>query len=341
MVEDTRDDHRFSEATKEAPLVAILGPTASGKSALGVRLAQQFGGEVIACDSTQVYRGFDIGTAKPTMKERGGIPHHMLDIADPSETFTAGEYRRRAVEALAEMKQRGRLPILTVGTGLYLRALLEGLADAPARSEELRLRLEHKAAAHGSAYLHKLLQRIDVDAAERISPNDRQKLIRALEVCLLTGKRLTEVHRSGRQSLKGYTVIKLGLNPPRAELYARIEQRVHGMMARGWRDEAASLMENEGDRLSKPFEFIGYRNLCVHVEIGIALPATIEAISQATRRYAKRQMTWFRKESDVCWFEGFGDDEEIVSRIVAHLQDRLGTRPEKSDGQEKKESAAI
>ncbi len=170
------------------PLVAIVGPTASGKTPLAVSLARRFGGEVLACDSTQVYRGFDIGTAKPTLEERGGVPHHLLDLVDPSFPFTAGEYRARALAVLEDLRVRGRLPILTVGTGLYLRALLEGLADAPARSEELRARLEAGANAHSLQYLHRVLRRLDPEAAVRIGSRDRPKMIRAIEVCLLTGR---------------------------------------------------------------------------------------------------------------------------------------------------------
>src|SRR5450631_2585803 len=198
------------------PLVAIVGPTATGKSTLGVRLAQKFGGEVLACDSTQVYRGFDIGTGKPTLDERGGIPHHLMDLVEPDFHFTAGEYRSRAIAALQDLRQRVRLPIFTVGTGLYLRALLEGLADAPARSEKLRVRLEARADVKNLQYLHRILQKLDPEAAARIGLRDRPKLIRAIEVCLLTGRSITEVHQAGREKLEGYTPIKIGLNPPRA-----------------------------------------------------------------------------------------------------------------------------
>jgi tRNA dimethylallyltransferase len=210
------------------PLVAIMGPTASGKSALAIALAEKLGGEVIACDSTQVYRGFDIGTAKPFAAERRGIPHHMVDVVSPSEVFTAGDYRNRAAEVLAELQSRRRLPVFTVGTGLYFRALMEGLADAPPRSDSLRARLNAMQARRGAASLHRLLRRLDPSAAARISSNDHQKLVRALEVCLLAGKPLSEVHRAGRRGLQGYTALKVGLNPPRQALYQRIERREIG-----------------------------------------------------------------------------------------------------------------
>jgi tRNA dimethylallyltransferase len=260
------------------PLIAILGPTASGKSALAVCLAEKFGGEVIACDSTQVYRGFDVGTAKPTPAERRGIPHNMLDIVSPSEIFTAGEYRNRALEVLADLRCRARLPILTVGTGLYFRALMEGLADAPKRS---------------------------------------------LEVCVLAGKSLTEVHKSGRSGLQGYTAFKIGLNPPRAALYARIEHRVHSMLDRGWIDEVAALVAAGTPATAKPFEFIGYRELRQHFGSAHPLADTIAAIAQATRRYAKRQLTWFRRESGVQWFGGFGDDPAVLLSVANYLEPRV------------------
>jgi tRNA dimethylallyltransferase len=305
------------------PLVAIVGPTASGKSSLGVWLARKFGGEVLACDSTQVYRGFDIGTAKPTAEEREGVPHHLLDLVDPAFPFTAGEYRLRAVAVLEELRQRSRLPILTVGTGLYLRALLEGLADAPARSEELRARLEARADAHSLQYLHRVLRRLDPEAAGRIGRRDRPKLIRAIEVCLLTGRPLTEIHQAGRARLEGYSPIKIGLQPPRAALYDRIERRVHTMLERGWLDEVAGLIRSGVPPTAKPFDFIGYSELRAHIEGTITFAAARKAISQATRHYAKRQLTWFRKEPLVHWLSGFGNDPAIAAAaehlVAGHL----------------------
>jgi tRNA dimethylallyltransferase len=295
------------------PLVAIIGPTASGKSSLAVALARKLGGEVLACDSTQVYRGFDIGTAKPTAEERGGVPHHLLDLVDPNFPFTAGEYRARAVAVLEDLRLRGRLPILTVGTGLYLRALLEGLSDAPARSEELRARLEAGADAHSLQYLHRVLRRLDPEAALRIGSRDRPKMIRAIEVCLLTGRPLSELHRAGRTPLEGYHPIKIGLQPPRAALYARIERRVHTMLERGWLDEVAALVSKGVPENSKPFDFIGYSELQAHLEGTVTRAAANKAIAQSTRRYAKRQLTWFRKEPLVHWLPGFGDDPAVVA----------------------------
>jgi tRNA dimethylallyltransferase len=338
------------DPTDSAPLIAILGPTASGKSALAVALAQKFSGEVLVCDSTQVYRGFDIGTAKPTDQERGGIAHHLLNLVEPSERFTAGDYRRRAIEVLAELARdkngrtgsgsgggtggekrgltpgptpgSGRLPIFTVGTGLYLRALLEGLADAPQRCEVVRARLNTAADRHDADYLHRMLGRLDPSAAKRISPRDRQKLIRALEVCLLTGKPLSDLHDEGREPLRGYTPLKIGLNPPRAELWRRIELRTHAMLERGWLTEVAALSANE---LPKPFEFLGYRQLRAHLQEGQPLAQAVEEIVFATRRYAKRQMTWFRREPNVHWISAAGDAHETLEAASALIEKYLAT----------------
>jgi tRNA dimethylallyltransferase len=311
------------------PLVAIVGPTASGKTALGVLLARKFGGEILACDSTQVYRGFDIGTSKPTMEERDGIPHHLLDLVGPAFPFTAGEYRVRAVAVLDELRQRARLPIFTVGTGLYLRALLEGLADAPARSQELRVRLEALAEKHTLQYLHRLLRRLDPEASLRIGSRDRPKMIRAIEVCLLTGRPQSEIHQAGRTRLEGYSPIKIGLQPPRAALYERIEQRERTMLKLGWLEEVAGLLRDGVPLNSKPFDFIGYRELRAHLEGTITLAAARKAIVQSTRHYAKRQLTWFRKEPLVHWLPGFGDDPAIAAQaeqlVVGGLRSRAAS----------------
>jgi tRNA dimethylallyltransferase len=303
-----------------APLIVILGPTASGKSALAVSLAERFGGEVLACDSTQVYRGFDIGTGKPTPEERRSVPHHLIDLVEPSAVFTAGEYRRHALAVLDDTRVRGRIPILTAGTGLYLRALLEGLADAPERSEALRSRLHASVARHGSGHLHRMLHRLDEVAATRISSNDGQKLIRALEICLLAGKSVTDVHRAGRAPLEGYAVLKLGLAPPRAALYECIGRRVRGMIERGWSNEVSALIESGTPFSAKPFEFIGYRELHDGQEQGSPSTKVIDAIAQATRRYAKRQLTWFRKEPGVSWLAGFGDDADVIAAACSVVE---------------------
>ena len=307
---------KIHEAT--LPLVAIVGPTASGKSSLAVWFAGNLAGEVIACDSTQLYRGFDIGTAKPSTTERRGIPHHLLDVLDPSEPATAGMYRNMAIAVLDNLRGRGRLPIFTVGTGLYLRALLEGLAEAPQASEELRKRLRECAAEHGEGYLHRLLKRLDAETANRIAPGDEQKLIRAIEICLLAQRPISEVHREGRTPLTGWRVLKIGLIPPRDALYARIHARVDTMLARGWLEEVRQLLEMLPGN-AKPFDFIGYAELRLHLRGEQTLEETRAAIAQATRRYAKRQLTWFRKEPGVHWLAGFGDAPEVRKEALAWL----------------------
>ena len=304
-----------------ARLVVILGPTASGKSALGIELAGRLGGEILVCDSTQVYRHFDIGTAKVPPAEQRGIPHHLADLVEPHEIFTAGEYRRRALDVLDDLHRRGRLPILTAGTGLYLRALLEGLADAPLRSEALRERLRGKAKLRGPEYLHRILARTDAEAARRIAPRDAQKIIRAIEIRMLAGKSVDEIHRRGRQRLEGYAITKIGLLPPRPALYARINARVEAMIAAGWPEEVRQLIAQGVPPDAKAFQFIGYAELRRHLAGDLDRGAAIAAIQQATRRFAKRQLTWFRKEPGVTWLAGFGDDLEIVAAALRIAQD--------------------
>ena len=315
-----------TSSTEATPLVAILGPTASGKSALAIQLAEKLGGEVIVCDSTQLYRRFDIGTAKLSPAEQRGIAHHLVDLLEPEQVFTAGDYRRRALEVLADLRTRGKLPVFTVGTGLYFRALVEGLADAPARSEELRARLRRRADAKSTHYLHGVLKRLDAEAAARISPRDTAKIIRAIEVSVLTGKPMTEVLRAGRTRLEGFVPIKIGLMPARAELYQRINQRVHAMLDAGWLKEVRSLLASGVPTTAKPFQFIGYGELRAHLEGVVPLSVAVKAIQQATRRYAKRQVTWFRRETSMEWFSGFGDQREIAMVALEYLTRHLGAR---------------
>jgi tRNA dimethylallyltransferase len=302
------------------PLVAVVGPTASGKSALGVWLAEKFGGEVLACDSTQLYRGFDIGTAKPSQPDRRGIPHHLIDALTPQQEATAGGYRQMALAVLEDLRQRGRLPILTVGTGLYLRALLEGLADVPQRSEELRERLRASAEEHEPGYLHRLLNRLDHETANKIAAQDEQKLIRAIEVCILARRPLSEVHRTGRKPLEGWRPLKIGLLPPREALYERIHARTNAMLANGWMEEVRILVASGLPERAKPFDFIGYRELR-EVLRGEKKPEEARAvIQQSTRQYAKRQLTWFRKDPTIHWLAGFGDDPQVQLKAIEILK---------------------
>jgi tRNA dimethylallyltransferase len=306
-----------------APLIVILGPTASGKSTLGVWLAERIGGEVVACDSTQLYKGFDIGTAKPSLAERRGVPHHLIDVLEPREPATAGGYREVAIATLDDLRRRGRVPILTVGTGLYLRALLEGLADVPQRSEELRDRLRISRDRHPAGYLHRVLRRLDPNAASKIAAADEQKLIRAIEVCLLTKRPLTQVYREGRAPLTGWRSIKIGLQPPREELYERIHARTDLMLVRGWLDEVRTLMNWGLTDHAKPFDFIGYRELRAVARGEMQLANAQAAIQQATRRYAKRQITWFRREANVQWLDGFGDSPKIQVAALDFVAESL------------------
>lgn len=305
------------------PLLVILGPTAAGKSALAIALASRWNGEIINCDSVQIYRGFDIGTGKVPPAERRGIPHHLLDVAEPTQTFTAGDYRREATRILDEVRGRGRLPIVVGGTGLYLRALLLGLSEGPARSERLRERLNRIVKRRERKFLHRMLMRLDPAAAARIHSHDIPKLIRALEVCLLAREPITKMHGRGRRGLEGFKILKLGLDPARAQLASRIAHRMEEMFRTGLLEEVRDMLSRPDTDLMKPLGAIGYRE-AMAVLTGVMTEAdAIRQAQTATRQYAKRQMTWFRRETDVEWFRGFGDDTLIERRISEWLQNRL------------------
>ena len=237
----------MNAAERAYPLVVLVGPTASGKTALALHLAEKFNGEIVSCDAVAVYRGLDVGSAKPTAEERARVPHHAIDILDANEASTAGDYARAARAALNEIKARGKLPIVTGGTGLYLRALLEGLAPAPPRDEELRERLRERAARRGSEYLHRLLMRMDPAAAEAIHPNDVPKMIRSIEVTMAARQPQSEQWRAGRDRLEGFRVLQMGLNPPRAALYGRINERAARMFDEGLLEETRAVRERFGD----------------------------------------------------------------------------------------------
>jgi len=300
-------------------LVVVLGPTGSGKTALSVVLAERFNGEIVNCDSIAMYREFEIGTAKPNASERKRVPHHLLDCVEPSAYMTAGEYARQAREVLSDIKSRGKLPIVVGGTGLYLRALLDGLFPGPQRSEELRERLRERAKQKGSSHLHRILNRLDPPAAKAIHANDVPKLIRAIEVCLASRQPMTEAWKQGRDPLQGFRILRLGLNPDRNALYARLNQRAQNMFDSGLIDEAKRLLEKYGPA-AIALDSLGYKQ-CVQLIHGeIDRSATLSAVQQAHRNYAKRQMTWFRREPEVHWLAGFGDDESIQGEAIVQIE---------------------
>jgi tRNA dimethylallyltransferase len=294
-------------------LVVVLGPTASGKTALSVTLAERFHGEVVNCDSVAMCREFEIGTAKPSADERARVPHRLLDFVDPTGYITAGEYARLARQTLAEIKARRNMPIVAGGTGLYLRALLDGLFPGPQRSEELRERLRQRVERNGADYLHRVLRRLDPAAAANIHANDIPKLIRAIEVCLASRRKMTELWKQGRDPLTGFRILRLGLNPHRDALYARINQRAAHMFESGLIEETRRLLEKYGDAAG-PLASHGYKQAVQLLRGEIDSKTAVQAAQQAHRNYAKRQMTWFRSEPEVVWLDGFGDDPAIQQR---------------------------
>jgi len=302
----------------EPLLLVLVGPTASGKTALSLSLAQKFKGEIISCDSVAVYRGMEIGTAKPSSSERARIPHHLIDIYSPEEHSTAGDYARRAREAIRSITARNRLPIVTGGTGLYLRALLEGLFAGPQRSEELRARLERSNARHREGWLHRVLKRLDSASAARIHANDVPKLIRAIEVSLSARKPMSEAWQEGREPLRGFRILRIGLDPPRQELYGRINERAARMFDNGLIEETQQLIATYGES-PRALDSLGYRQARAVLRGEMTREQAVAAAQQGHRNYAKRQLTWFRREPDVCWLTGFGDEPDIIARAAALL----------------------
>jgi len=309
-------------APPEPLLVVILGPTASGKTALSLALVQRFDGEIVNCDSVAMVREFEVGTAKPGAAERALVPHHLFDAVDPTQYMTAGEYARQARQVLQEIHWRRHLPIVVGGTGLYLRALLQGLFPGPQRSEELRERLRKSAASHGSDYLHRILQHLDLRAAEKVHANDVPKLIRAIEVCLASRQKMSELWQHGRDALRGFRILQLGLDPNRAALYERINQRARRMFETGLIEETQHLLQKYGPT-ARPLASLGYKQAVQLLRGELSREQAVQAAQQAHRNYAKRQMTWFRREPEVTWLRGFGDDVEIQSEASATVENSL------------------
>jgi tRNA dimethylallyltransferase len=317
------------KSDREPLVVVVLGPTASGKTTLALGIARHFRGEIINCDSVAMYREFDVGTAKPSAAERAEVPHHLLDCVDPLADVSAGEYARQARQILREIvlretalnedEQRRHLPIVSGGTGLYLRALIEGLFPGPQRSEELRTKLRARAEKCGNEHLHRILRRLDSSAASRIHAHDVPKMIRAIEVCLASRRPMTELWQQGREPLQGFRVLRLGLNPEREVLYARINQRAAKMFDEGLIAETERLLAKYGDE-ARPLASLGYKQAMQFLRGELDRESAIAAAQQAHRNYAKRQITWFRREPDVRWLAGFGDEPAIQVDAIAIVE---------------------
>ena len=293
-------------------LIAIVGPTGSGKSALALRLARERGGEIVSCDSLQVYRGLDVGSAKATREERAAVPHHLLDVVEPEEAFSAADYARQARAALSGIVARGRLPIVAGGTGLYLKALLQGLFEGPSRDEPLRRRLEAMAGRFGDARLHRLLARVDPEAASRLPARDRVRVVRALEVFWSTGRPLSVHHRGGSEPLRGFSPRLVGIAPDRRVLRQAIERRTREMFEGGLLEEVRGLLARGLSPDLRPLRSIGYRQAVAVVQQRMARPEAERDIVAATLRFAKRQMTWFRHQAEVTWcVDGEGAYERV------------------------------
>ena len=306
-------------------LLAIVGPTATGKSALGIGLAKRFNGEVVACDSTAVYRGFDIGTDKVSVEEQRGIPHHMVDVADPTEEYSAARYAREAAAVIRDITARGKLPILVGGTGLYYRALTRGFFPGPSRDTELRARLERIAAARGPERLHRLLARVDAASAERIQARDLKRLVRALEVYFLTGRPLTEHFADTRSPIPEYDVVTFALQIPAEATAERVATRVDAQFARGILNEVRALLAAGVPSTAHPFTGLVYRQALEHLGGVRDDAATRELIVRENRKYSRRQLIWFRKEPNLQWIHAAGERDETlheVARALAALESR-------------------
>ncbi len=308
--------------TNEYPCIVILGPTASGKSRLGMELALRFQGEIVSCDAFQVYRHMDIGTAKATPAEQRLIRHHMLDLRNPGEDFAAGDYHRIAGEALGGIRSRGNLPFIVGGAGFYLKSLIEGLFKGPERSEELRARMRKIISRKSSETLHRALRRVDPQAADRIAEADSERIIRAYEVYLESGKTMSWWQQQPRDALKGYRWLKLGIHIPRQRLYEKINRRVDEMFQNGLTEEVDRLLKLF-PRDSQAFKAIGYRQTAEYLEGKTSLAQAIEATQMESRRYAKRQLTWFGSDRQIHWIDGCLDLEKLIHEAEKRIKDFL------------------
>jgi tRNA dimethylallyltransferase len=320
LTANTRD--AIDEDVANQPLVAVAGPTGSGKSDLALLIADKFHGEIVNCDSLQVYRHFDIGTAKLPLEERHGIPHHLIDIIDPNELFTAGEFARVARSTIADISARGRLPILAGGTGFYLRALLDGLFEGPARDQPLRDRLAARETRRQGS-LHRILKKLDSVSAAKIHANDIPKVTRALEVCLLTRRPVSELFQEGRDALRGYRTLKLGLLPDRDALYPRLDARCSWMFENGLVEEVERILGLGFAPECKPFESHGYKQALQLIRHELSPRDAVFYAQRNTRNYAKRQITWFRRERDLVWLKDFGDAPPIREAALAQVAEFL------------------
>jgi tRNA dimethylallyltransferase len=311
---------------KNQNIVVVTGPTGCGKTELALRVATEFPGEVVNCDSIQIYRLFNLGAAKLPEDERRGIPHHLIDIVNPDEVFTAGDFARVGRPVLGEIVSRGKLPVVAGGTGFYLRALLDGLAPGPQRNEELRERLRLRETRRPGS-LHRLLQRFDTVTAARIHPNDIPKVMRALEICISARMPATAVFAAGRDALQGFRVLKIGLFPDREKLYQRLEARIEAMFAAGLIEETQSILAFGYGPECKPFESIGYKQALQSVRGELSPKDALFYAARETRRYSKRQMTWFRQEPGIEIFSGFGDDPAVIDRALARVRTFLDETP--------------
>jgi tRNA dimethylallyltransferase len=304
-------------------VVAILGATATGKSALALAIAERHDGEIINCDSTAVYRGFDIGTDKIALSDRRGIPHHLIDIADATDDYTAAQYARDAAAAIRDIHARGRLPILAGGSGFYFRALTRGLFPGPGRDAALRQRLESIAARRGVPLLHRMLCKVDPESARRIQPRDLKRLVRALEVFLLTGRTLTAHFADTASPIQGIDVLSVGLRLPAAQISERVTRRVDEQFARGLLDEIRGLLASGVPETARPFGGLVYRQALEHLH-GVRDDASTRAlIAQENRRYARRQLIWFRKEPNLSWFDGPGESAATIAAVQRLIDERL------------------